>query len=327
VLVVSAGGTISTRMTAAGAEPHFEARALIEAVPEIEQEAEVITQEVMRKSSRGMTPMDMCLLAHAVDAGVQPGCDGVVITHGTDTMEETAYALALQLRLPIPVVLTGAMRPGGMPGADGPANLLAAVRLAATPEAAALGPVVVFQDEIHLARFVTKAHTSLPAAFTSPGFGPVGVIGEGRVHLFAHPLGTDYLGLPDRIDGRVELIWVAAGSDGFLVTATLERSQGIVIAGTGGGHVPPAMVDAIAAALERGVAVVLSSRTGAGPILDGTYGGAGSETHLLSLGVHSAGLLAPLKARLRLLVGLALGRTASDLFPRRIGDHAGVISR
>jgi L-asparaginase len=257
----------------------------------------------------------MCALAHEVRNGVAEGYDGVVVTHGTDTMEETAYALALQLDIEIPVVLTGSMRLSHEPGADGPANLVRALRVATTPAAGRLGPVIVMQDEIHLARWVTKVHTSRVAAFSSPGLGPVGHVVEGNVYLHACCASRDYLGMPDRLDKRVEIIWVSTGADGLLVDAAATVAQGLVVAGTGGGHVPPQMTGSLQSAVEHGLPIVLASRCIDGPILEGTYGGVGSETHLRSIGLHSAGELAPIKARLRLLTALALGKGAAEVFP------------
>ncbi len=163
-------------------------------------------------------------------------------------------------------------------------NLLAALRVAVAPEVTSLGPVVVMHDEILLARAAVKAHTSRVAAFSSSGFGPAGYVSEGRVYLTSLPTGSDYLGLPGELDVRVELIWVAAGADGLLVDAAASVAQGLVVAGTGGGHVPPPMADSLRAAVERELPVVLASRTGSGPLLERTYGGAGSETHLREIG-------------------------------------------
>jgi L-asparaginase len=316
LLLLAAGGTIATAPDETGnVRPALTAHDLLHAVPDAAYRAQIVAEDVFRKSSRAMTPDDMCQLAHRIARAVREGVAGVVVTHGTDTMEETAYALALQLQRAVPIVLTGAMRLPNEPGADGPANLLAALRVAATPEAAALGPVVVMGNEIHLARFVAKVHTTQVMAFASPGFGPIGHVLEGRVHLHVRPTSDDYLGLPERIGARVELIWATAGADGLLVDAAAPVAQGLVVAGTGGGHLPPALAESVVAAATRGLPTILASRTGAGPILEGTYHGIGSETHLLSHGVLPAGWLSPLKARLRLLVALALGRPVGDIFP------------
>jgi L-asparaginase len=255
-------------------------------------------------------------IAQTIAAEVAAGCDGVIVTHGTDTVEETAYLLALTLDVPVPVVLTAAMRLPEDAGADGPANVRAAVVAACDPRVAALGPVLAIQDELHLARWVTKAHTSRVAAFASPESGPVGAIVEDRVELLPFSRPDDFLGMPERLDGpRVELIAVAAGMDGLLVEAATERAAGIVVAGSGGGHTPPVVAEAIGRAVERGVPVVIASRCAAGPTLERTYGGEGGEIHLRSLGALFAGRIPPLKARLRLQVALALGREPSEVFP------------
>jgi L-asparaginase len=212
-------------------------------------------------------------------------------------------------------VLTGAMRQAHEAGADGPANLISALRVAVTPETAGLGPVIVMHDEIHMARWVTKVYTSRVAAFSSPGFGPVGYVAEGKLHLHARRTTRDHLGLPDRLDERVEIIWVSAGVDGLLVDAAASFAQGLIVAGTGGGHVPPTMTGSLRAAVERGLPVVLTSRCVGGPVLESTYGGVGSETCLRAIGLHPAGALSPVKARLRLLTALALGKSAAEVFP------------
>lgn len=316
VLVAALGGTISAVPDGEGHNvPGRSSVQLVDAVPGAEEVAEVLAVDVGRISSRAVGPVDMCRLAHEIEDRVREGCDGVVVTHGTDTMEETAYALALMLDPGMPVVVTGAMRLPHEAGADGPANLLAALRVAVTPEMASLGPVIVMHDEIHLARAVAKSHTSRVAAFESPGTGPAGYVSEGKVYMNSLPTGSDYLGLPGELDARVELIWVAAGADGLLVDAAASVAQGLVIVGTGGGHVPPSMAGSLCAAVERGLPVVLASRTGSGPLLENTYGGAGSETHLREIGVVSAGMISPLKARLRLMVGLALGKDVTEVFP------------
>ena len=316
MLLIALGGTISAAPDDRGhGVPTRSAGNLLAAVPAAEEVAEVRTADVKRVPSRGITPSDMCALAHEIRRGVREGCDGVVVTHGTDTMEETAYALALQLDVPVPVVLTGAMRQAHEPGSDGPANLLAALRVAGTQGAEALGPVVVMHDEVHAARWVAKTHTSRVAAFSSPGFGPVGCVVEGRVRLYAGRVGSEFLGTPDELDRRVELVWVSAGADGLLVDVAASVADGLVVAGTGGGHVPPAMAESLRQAVEGGLPVVLASRCIGGPVLEETYGGVGSETHLRSIGLVPAGTLSPLKARLRLMVALALGRGAAEVFP------------
>jgi L-asparaginase len=316
VLLVALGGTISAVPDERGrSAPTRSAAEILASVPGAEDLAQVRVADAKQVSSRAITPADMCLLAHEIRAGIEEGCDGVVITHGTDTMEETAYALALMVDADVPIVLTGAMRLAHEPGADGPANLMSALRVAATPEASALDPVVVMHDEIHAARWVTKLHTSRVAAFSSPGFGPVGQIVEGRLRLHTVGPGRDHLGLPDQLEQRVELVWVSAGADSLLIEAAAAAADGLVVAGMGGGHVPPAMAESLREVVERGLPTVLASRCVGGPVLEETYGGVGSETYLIEAGMQPVGLLSPLKARVRLLTALALGMDASEAFP------------
>ena len=316
VLLVALGGTISAVPDERGHSVAARtADDILASVPGADDFVEVRVADAKQVPSRAITPVDMRSLAREIHAGVKDGCEGVVVTHGTDTMEETAYALALMVDVDVPLALTGAMRLAHEPGADGPANLMSALRVAATPEIAGLGPVVVMHDEIHAARWVTKLHTSRVAAFSSPGFGPVGHMVEGRARLHTTGSGRDHLGLPDRLDKRVELVWVSAGADGLLVEAAAAAADGLVVAGTGGGHVPPAMAESLREVVGRGLPTVLASRCVGGPVLEETYGGVGSETHLTEVGLRPVGLLSPLKARLRLLTALALGMDASEAFP------------
>jgi L-asparaginase len=316
LLLLGMGGTIaSSSVGKAGATVDRGAADLLAALPDIRSRAEVVPVDICQKPSRAIDPEDMSVLAHRVTSGLSDGFDAVLVTHGTDTMEETAYALALQLRSNAPVVLTGAMRALDDAGSDAKANLLAAVAVALSEETAALGPVIVMDDEIHVARWVTKARTIGGGAFASPSVGPAGAIVEGTVRIAWRACSNEFVGLPPRLSARVEIVFVGAGSGSALVDAAADSCDGIVVAGTGGGHVPPGMVPAIAAAGDRGIDVVVASRTIAGPVLERSYIGEGSEQQLFELGATPAGSLPPLKARLRLLVALSCGMKAHEVFP------------
>jgi L-asparaginase len=313
VSLLAMGGTISTEHSARGATPRHGASTLASV---LSLPVELRPRDVRTMSSRAVTPDDMWALAEAVREEIAAGVDGVVITHGTDTMEETAYALALLVDTPVAVVLTGAMRAPHLPGADGAANLDAAVVAALHRPLAGYGPVVVFQDEIHVARLVTKHHSARVAAFASPSAGPVGFVSEHDVELLlGPPPETDRLPTTATPEARVEIIWAAAGTDGALVDAIGDRIDGLVVAGAGGGHVSPSLAEA-AVRVARSRPVVLASRCEDGAVLRRTYGGAGSETHLLGAGLLSAGVLSPVKARLRLAFGLSAGLAADQLFRR-----------
>lgn len=276
------------------------------------------SRDVMRVSSRAIGPTEMWQLARAVEEEVAAGADGVVITHGTDTLEETAYALSLLLPPRVPVVLTGAMRQPGAPGADGPANVHASLVAAGDPRLAEYGPVIVFADQVHLARWVTKQHSALVSAFGSPPVGPVGTVVEDQLLLLQPPPTPAWTMAPgaEPPAQRVEVLWAVAGADDLLVHAVAGRTDGLVVAGTGGGHLPPQMAAETVALAESGTPVVLASRCAHGPqVLTETYTGPGSEVHLLSAGLFSGDDLSPIKCRLRLLFGLAAGLEPETLFP------------
>jgi len=233
---------------------------------------------------------------------------GVVITQGTDTIEETSFALDLLVRAPRPVVVTGAMRNPTLAGPDGPANLLAAVQVAAAPEAVGLGTLVVLNDEIHAARFVRKTHTSSPATFRSLTAGPLGWMAEGHPRIALRLPALE--GIPAGVCGEVPavaLLKCALGDDCRLV-AQMEKLgyAGLVFEGFGGGHVPAHVVPALEDLAAR-LPVVLASRTGGGEMLQETYGFPGSERDLLSRGLIPAGFLDGLKARILVSLLLASG--------------------
>jgi L-asparaginase len=199
------------------------------------------------------------------------------------------------------------MRNPTMAGADGPANILAAVRVALSSRARGLGCVVVFNDQIHAARWVQKTHTGSTAAFASPGHGPLGEVVEGHVRI---PVGIRYRSPalhPDPArEVRVGVAAIVLGDDGSLIEAIGAQVDGLVVAAFGVGHVPAGVVPVLAGLAER-IPVVLASRIGAGPVHDSTYAFPGSERDLLARGLINAGYLDPLKARILLHLLLASG--------------------
>ncbi|GGZ78925.1 asparaginase [Streptomyces bluensis] len=304
VAVYSLGGTIA--MTAdpvtGGVAPALSAHDLLAAVPGLEGHGvELRVHDFRRVSGASLTFDDLTELGSAVDRTLTGGgIDGVVITQGTDTIEETAFALGLRHRHEQPVIVTGAMRNPTMAGPDGPANLYAAVLAAAAPHLRGAGVLVVLNDEIHAARHVRKSHTTSPAAFTSPGSGPIGRITEGSVRLTAAPPRRFGLVAGPRVrDVRVGLYTVSLGDDGELLAAWDGRCDGLVIAAFGVGHVPGRLVETLERLAAR-VPVVLSSRIDNGPVLTGTYGYPGSEMDLIGRGLVPAGDLGPYRARLLL---------------------------
>lgn len=321
IRLLAFGGTIASLPRPGSAEvvPTLTGEQLVASLPVLAEVAAIEVRDFAPLPSFEVTPAHMLELARAAARSFEEGAEGVVITHGTDTMEETAYALALALPRGRPLVLTGAMRNPTQAGTDGPANLLAAARVASSALAAGLGPLVVLNDELHAARFATKTHTQRVSTIGSPGAGPLGDVHERRVAVWWRPAWSDYLGLPASLAGiEVELVRVAAGVNERLLHAAVEhRPAGIVIEGTGGGHVMERLLPALDDAIAAGIPVVVASRCHSGANLEQTYRFPGAETDLIDRGAIPAGNLAGHKARLRLLVGRALGLAADQLFPVR----------
>jgi L-asparaginase len=314
ITVFFLGGTISMSGTS-GAVARLGGDELLASVPGLsELGIDVDVRDFRRMPSASFTFADLLELVEQADAA---SSDGVVVVQGTDTIEEVAFLADLIWTRDEPFVVTGAMRTPAMAGADGPANLLAALVVAASRAARGRGALVVLNDEIHAARHVAKRHTSSTAAFESPNTGPMGRLVEGApVFLYDVPRRTP-LARPDAIEARVPLVVATVGDDGALLDGMHEDWAGLVVAGFGVGHVPERYVDRLEA-IARRVPVVLTSRIGAGPVLTNTYGAVGSETDLRNRGLVTSGYLNAYQARLLLLVLLSNGtadvRTAFEQF-------------
>ncbi len=317
LVVYFTGGTICMRFdpAAGGAVPALSGREILESVPGLSDVADLEVIDFGRYPGPHMTAPLMLDLAAQVRASLSRAeVDGVVVTHGTDTLEETAYLLDLTIPGPKPVVVVGAMRNASELGWDGPPNLLAGARVAASPAAHGLGVLVVLNDTILAAAEATKTHTEAFDTFQSPDFGPVGVVDKGEVIVRRAPSRH----APHHLEATAmaEPVWLiktTAAMDATIIDAAAAAgARGVVVEGLGRGNVPPACVPGIARAIDRGVPVVLTSRCMRGRVLP-SYGYPGAGRPLKDLGVIFAPFLSGQKARVKLALALSLTTSPAAL--------------
>lgn len=302
------------------ATPALSAQEILAQAPALRTVCDLEVDEFSRLPGPHITPEHMWRLACRVAAWLErPDIDGVVITHGTDTLEETAFLLDLVLLSPKPVVLVGAMRTISDASWDGPANLVAAARVATTPLARGYGVLVVMDDHIWPAREVRKTHTESSSSFTAPEFGPVGVVDAGRVEfrrtVRAQPPWRDPTAAAGlrvaRIEPRVELVQAYTGMTDRLVRTAADEARGLAIVAFGRGNVPPPIVPAIETAVRRGLVVTISSRAISGRVKP-RYGYEGGGLQLERAGAILAGDLSGASARLLQMVVLGFTSDPSE---------------
>jgi L-asparaginase len=308
IAVITTGGTISMRFDArlGGAVPAVSGEELLEMVPGLGDVAELELIEFANLPSCHLTPDMMFELCHVIQATLErPDIEGVVVTHGTDALEETAYMSDLWVLSEKPVVFTAAMRNNSEIGCDGPRNILNAVRVAVCKETQGCGTLVVFNGRVLAARDTIKMNTSNMDAFRSPMLGPVGLVDDDVVVIFRKSLVRESL-RPEKIVTQIELLRVYGGMDSAFVTWSLEHGhKGLVIEAMGQGNVPPALVPGLKAWLEEGKPVVLVSRCPEGRALDSyAYEGGGKQLH--NMGVIFGEDLTGQKARIKLMLALGL---------------------
>lgn len=307
VHVLATGGTIASRPGVDGRVLASDTVSDLLAAAGAVDGVEVTAEEVVRLGSYRLTLDDALQIARRVRAAAAT-VDGVVVTHGTDTMEESAYLVDLLHDGPQPVVFTGAQRNAQASDGDGPRNLRDAVRLAASPAAAGLGAVVAMAGRVLPARTVTKVHTVDLAAFDAPGAGRVATIDADAVRVVAHPRrgpAFDLDALPAQLP-RVDVVPLHLGVDGTFVRAAREAgARGIVLEAFGAGNVTPGVLAETEQALADDVLVLVSSRCAAGPV-SAIYGAGGGADLAAAGAVLAADLRAP---KARLLLTLAIGTT------------------
>ena len=307
IVILFTGGTIAMRTDASGAVPSLNAKDILEATKGINDVTGVETEEWGSYPGPHMTVDRMWALRNRVREHLaRPEVTGVVVTHGTDTLEESAYLVARSLPAEKPIVFTGAMRTVSDLGWDGPANLLEAVRVAASPVTRGFGAMVVISGQIFAALDATKTNTHLLDAFESPGLGPRGVLDEGELIVHREMPPMPPIIRPTDLATPVDIIFVAAGSDARLLDASRECAKGVVIAAMGRGNVPPALVPAIERWIADDKPVVLTSRTQGGRVGQ-TYGYFGGGRRLEEIGAIFGGSLRAQQARIDLMLALGAG--------------------
>ena len=318
--ILAMGGTIAGRAGDSAATTGYQAGAvgveeLIAAVPQLAEAAEVSGEQLAAIDSKDITAAEQLLLVKRVRELLLSGAvDGIVVTHGTDTMEESAYLLDLLHFADKPVVLTGAMRPATALSADGPLNLLDAVRTAASEEARDRGVLVVLNNAIHSAHLVTKVSTTAVETFQSPNGGAVGAVNDGEVVFFQSPQLhhlPNALSVSEALTVRGKLPYVPifyghSDDDGALIPMALEKgAKGIVYAGMGNGSIPARAEEKLAAAVRAGIPVIRASSSVYGMVTK-------AEASYEQAGFAAGGLLNPRKARLLLQVAVCGGLSPAE---------------
>ncbi len=323
--ILATGGTIASAYDPAkgGFVPSLSADQLIAAAPEIRKYATITYEQVANIGSADMNPtVWLQLHERATAALADPAVAGIVVTHGTDTLEETAYFMDLTIDSHKPVVMVGSQRAASLPDTDGPRNLLDAVRVAVSPEATGMGTMVVLSGQINAAREVTKTNTIELETFKSLEFGALGVVDVEGVRFYRKPLRRQHVALPPRTQlGRVEIVNHYAGNDGLVLRQLLYGPEpfgqptsrdGLVIAGTGLGNVGERMFEAVKEALSRGIPCVVSTRVPTGRQIP-LYASPGAGLSLVRAGCILSDNLSPQKARVLLMVVLSVTRDPAEI--------------
>ena len=300
ILLIMTGGTISMKSVGnLGVVPTSELADFLTQFPQLEGVAHVEVMDYLNVPSPYMTPQMMFSLAKLIDTKIL-AYDGVVVTHGTDTLEESAFMADLLLTTRKPVVFTAAMRSGSDLGLDGPRNNIGSVRVAGNHESFDKGVLVVMNDEIHTARDVVKFDSGKVDAFTSPGLGPLGIVDPDsivyhRASLYRENVWTE------EIDTNVDLIKAVSGMEGKFIDCSIESgARGIVIEAFGRGNLPKDLLPHIQQAIDQDIIVAIASRTHTGRVLP-EYGYDGGGKHLRDMGAILAGDLKGVKVRLKLM--------------------------
>lgn len=320
--MIATGGTIAMKIDPVknAPVPALSGEDLVATVPELAKVAKIEVENPFNVPSDYMDPERWASIQKAVvQALARPEVAGVIVSHGTDTLEETAYFLDLTVSSDKPIVLVGAQRNASERDFDGPRNLLNASRICISPQAREKGAMIALNNQINAAREATKTHTSDVETFKSGDFGFLGTVDQDRVVFFRTPLRRQHIALKDEKLPRVEIVPMYGGADGSLVRAAAAAgAKGIVIQALGWGNVNIPMFDAIKEAIDKGVVIVISTRVPNGRVLP-VYGFKGGGKSLKEARAIYADNLSPQKARILLM--LALQTTSSSEEIQKLFDR------
>lgn len=315
IAIIFNGGTISMKIDEKikAAVPSLSAEEIMSMIPGVEEYAEIEAYTFSSMPSPHMTLETMLKLSKFTTELVErEDIDGVVITHGTDTLEETAYLLDLTVRTKKTVVVTGAMRSGSELGYDGPFNLATSICTAISDEAVGRGVLVCFNGELNSASEVTKANSMALNAFRTPNFGPIGIVDNDNVIFYRDANYSEKYDVSE-IKKQVALIKCVVDMDSSYIDYLIEKGcGGIVIEALGRGNVPPKMVDGIKKATELNIPVVVVSRCFEGRVFE-SYGYEGGGKQLKDLGVIFGDTLPGQKARIKLILAINSGMNIHEI--------------
>ncbi len=307
ILILHTGGTIAMKenILTGGVSPDV-VNPLLDAEITVPENVDLVMEDIFNLPSPHIMPKHMLILKKRIMEAIDSDIRGVVITHGTDTLEETAFFLDTTIGDQIPIVVTGAMRSSNELGSDGLYNFESAIRVASCNEAIGKGVLVVMNDEIHSARYVTKTHTTNVATFRTPTLGPIGLVTKHRILFMQELLDSTRLDISS-VNGTIPIVKAYAGMQGDLLEALAHaKVDGLVIEALGAGNLPPQALTALKKLLIQKIPVILVSRCFNGiaePVYD--YEGGGKE--LADMGVIFCNSINSQKARLKLLIALNYG--------------------
>ncbi|ATP11843.1 L-asparaginase [Bartonella henselae] len=316
IAIGTLGGTIAMAADNLGQmQPILTSDILIKSVPDLDSVADIHAQTLIQIPSGSLSFKSLFEIIEWATQQIKAGAEGIVLTQGTDTVEETAFFLSLYWNKAEPLIVTGAMRLPHEAGADGPANILAATRVAAHPQSRNRGVLVVINDTIHSPYWVQKSHTIKIETFQSSPVGVLGIILEGKLIYFTDrnffPTTFD---LPKNYDHQVAILYSSLSSDTQLMKFCFESGHyaGVVIAGFGSGHCSFEEADIVRQYTQK-MPIIIASRTYTGPTTRKTYGYKGSEVDMIASGALMSGYLSALKARLLLWAFLAQGLSLEQI--------------